>query len=1168
MKHLYGKTFLQTFFSLLIFISNFGYMRAKENDNNNTQPLHKTQTSNYYAPMLINNIFNYYGNNGDGSYNIFSAANEGFEFPKGSNYGTTVFEDGLVWTAFQNDTLKCGGSTYNHGLQPGRILTSGTATSLPVADDPTKAEYRIYRVRPDMKPTANSDSAAFENSLLASSEVTLISRFERSTTVDQLRQQYWEDWNEWPASEGAPFTDVNHDGVYEPTIDIPGFPGADQTEWMVMNDLNQALSVNLYGSTPIGLEVQRTIWAYNTSGAMANTIFIQYKLFNKSGVRLDSMYLAQWADPDLGVAGDDYVGCDTLLNLGFCYNGQARDANYFNLGLAPPAVGFDLLQGPIVPSVSIDSAIFGGRRVHGYKNLPMTAFSWVLKCCFDNDPQLRDLQGTSQWYNFMRGLHSNTGEQLLNPITGLPTTYIFSGDPVAGTGWNDGLWVDGTFLYPADRRMALCSGPFTMAPGDTQEIVIATIAAQGTDRLQSVSELKSYDKIVQKIFDSFFTTIPPSATVSVSTAGNNATVYVSSNAVHKKIISITASLKKYDGSTVATLQLYDDGAHQDGQAGDGVFGGSATIPQRSEGLYADFFVQYASGDTTTWDHVLKNITTAQPLKLLSSHIVSDNLNQDGIANPGENVRYVFSLMNGSAVQLTNLTITPFGRVFEFNSPQQSITITQLNPSSQVVLSYDPTNPSTYFSFDVPDHFTGSTFQDILKIEDAHGDVWFDTLMFPVKPLIYPYVNGTTRHVSGSAAGAFSVSVVEAPKTTNHTYFISWVDSINTNGDPGYSVMDSTTLQMLLVNQPLPDEYGHTSPEIDGFKILFGSIDTAVGLYNWGFIGTRHWTFSNAAELHLSLFSGAIGTAYNEWYSSSTILPKNMHDIEFDFAITDTAGNILSPNDSNVSFAYRYLRNSSAPAAQPSFAPFIVHSGAGFAYQDYNKSMPLAAYEVIGSQKRRLMIGFLENNVPKGLVDGKYWPPYYNNPVSGNNTDTTGPMEWFFVFDKDYSTTPDPTFEVDISSTKIPMMVFGTPARRDTGAWSGPSPSWSFILLSHHNPTNQDVWAFTPTRDVVLPPVSVSVFQNYPNPFNSSTTIQYEIPMRGKVTVTIYDILGRVVKTLINTEQPGGVYKTTWDMQTNEHIQVSSGVYFYRVMFSGDDLAHTSFVGVKKMLVLK
>ena len=143
----------------------------------NTTTLAKTATVNVYSPMDINNIFNYYSNNGDGSFNQFTTNDEGFEFPIGSTQATCIFEDGLVWTAFKSDTLYCGGSTYIHGLQGGRILTAGTANTLPVPDDPSNPASRIYRVRPDIRPTANADTIALETSLLQNSEVGYINQY-------------------------------------------------------------------------------------------------------------------------------------------------------------------------------------------------------------------------------------------------------------------------------------------------------------------------------------------------------------------------------------------------------------------------------------------------------------------------------------------------------------------------------------------------------------------------------------------------------------------------------------------------------------------------------------------------------------------------------------------------------------------------------------------------------------------------------------------------------------------------------------------------------------------------------------------------------------------------------------------------------------------------------
>lgn len=479
------------------------------------------QTNNYYLPMDINNVFNYYGNNGDGSFNKFSTSNEGFEFPIGSNSGTCIFEDGLVWTAFKNGKLYCGGSTYNHGLQAGPIKQYGTATTTPVAANPSNSSYIIYRVRPDIRPTTNSDTVALEQQILQTSEVPYIDRYQAFSAA-QLQQMYWDAWKNWPASEGAPYTDAkgvahpNGGPNYNPATCVPGVPGADQTMWMVMNDMDSAAVYGLYGSYPLGLEVQRTIWAYNRSGALGNTIFLSYKLINKSGLPLDSMYVSQWADPDLGYAGDDATGCDTTRSLGYVYNGEATDANYAQLGLAPPSAGFDFFQGPLVKAAATDTAIFNLGYRAGYKNLPMTAFDFFIN---GNqtfaDPNLGDSTGTLQWYNLMRGRVSTTGQLFPSSVTG-GSNFCYPGDPVTGVGPT--FIGQGAVSAPADVRMCLCSGPFNMAAGDTQEVVVAAIGAQGSSYLSSVSLLKYYDDLAQTAYNYLFNlpSAPPAPNVSVA----------------------------------------------------------------------------------------------------------------------------------------------------------------------------------------------------------------------------------------------------------------------------------------------------------------------------------------------------------------------------------------------------------------------------------------------------------------------------------------------------------------------------------------------------------------------------------------------------------------------------------------------------------------------------
>ncbi|HVN47190.1 MAG TPA: hypothetical protein VMU30_00055, partial [Bacteroidota bacterium] len=488
-----------------------GVAKNKQNAPASTNGLRKTTTNDMYHPMLINNIFNYYSNNGNGSYNPFTSAAEGFEFPKGDNLATVIFEDGVVWGCKQSGSLKVGGSTYWHGLQAGPILTNGTATTNPVADDPSSAANRLYRVRRDLPPIAgvtdpDDPAAAAELAIVQNSEVALIDRYETGTTAETILKQYWADWTNWPVSEGAPFNDINGDGHYDPTVDIPGVPLADQTMWYVANDLDANRVANLSGSLPIGLEMQRTIWAYNLNGALANTIFASTKIINKSGKELDSMYVAQWADPDNGDANDDFVGCDTTRSLGYVYNGEATDANFANYGLVPPAAGFDFFQGPIIKSTNpTDTAIFDLKYRLGYKNLPMTSFNYFING--NNtyaDPANASYSGTIQWYNLLKGLVGITGAQYINPVTNVATTYVLSGDPVAGTGWIDSS--------PGDRRMALCSGPFTMMDGDTQEVVVANLAGRGADYLSSVTILKTEDDFAQSIYNKLFSfPQPPSA---------------------------------------------------------------------------------------------------------------------------------------------------------------------------------------------------------------------------------------------------------------------------------------------------------------------------------------------------------------------------------------------------------------------------------------------------------------------------------------------------------------------------------------------------------------------------------------------------------------------------------------------------------------------------------
>ncbi|MDH4035602.1 MAG: dockerin type I domain-containing protein, partial [candidate division Zixibacteria bacterium] len=223
------------------------------------------------------------------------------------------------------------------------------------------------------------------------------------------------------------------------------------------------------------LELDADLFTFIPSSAISTvavspdrTIYTKYKLFNKGGNVIEDAYISLWADPDLGEYTDDLVGCDTMLDLFYCYNSDNHDAGHYED--TPPAVGFRIMSGPIVPGNPDDTADFDGVLMPGYKNLPMTAFSKYIN---GTDPN-----NFVETYNYMRGLYANGTPYMYN---GNVLSFMHSGDPVTNYGDLD--------FDPYDRRMMGSCGPFTMMPGDSQYIFIKMAVGQGPDRLSSITAL-------------------------------------------------------------------------------------------------------------------------------------------------------------------------------------------------------------------------------------------------------------------------------------------------------------------------------------------------------------------------------------------------------------------------------------------------------------------------------------------------------------------------------------------------------------------------------------------------------------------------------------------------------------------------------------------------------
>ncbi len=271
--------------------------------------------------------------------------------------------------------------------------------------------------------------------------------------ADSMQSNPNTDYNEWPVGQGAPV-----DGYGRPYL------RGQQTLWSVCNDANPATHTLVASqSVPLGIEVRQTIWAHDDI-SRNRIVYMEFGLFNKGGNDITEAYLSIFLDPDLGWAEDDLTGCDTLNDIMFCYNHSDSDYVY---GKQPPALGVKMAYGPAVVATG-DSAIFFGKIIHDYKNLPMSGFV--------SYPNGNDPQNTSESYNLMRGLNRN-GTPLANG-----SKYSYPGDPVAGTG--------DLQTAPGNPHFVGSFGPFDFPAGDSQYVLIKLGIGQGADRLSSITDLK------------------------------------------------------------------------------------------------------------------------------------------------------------------------------------------------------------------------------------------------------------------------------------------------------------------------------------------------------------------------------------------------------------------------------------------------------------------------------------------------------------------------------------------------------------------------------------------------------------------------------------------------------------------------------------------------------
>jgi hypothetical protein len=379
---------------------------------------------------------------------------------------------------------------------------------------------------------------------VASTDSTIMANFNRVWKIDQCAINAYTSWLSfgmpgpnpvdsvsmeaiinWPSvnPDGSPlasFNDLNSNGIYEPLAgEVPIIKG-DEAIFFVCNDRGGLHTET--GGASIGIEIQGMIYEYSCSSdsSLFNTFFENYKIINKSSFRLDSVFVGNWSELDIGSPYDDFIGCDVSRGTYYGYNGDSIDdmppAGMQAYGTNPPALGVVFLAGPYADPNGIDDPASAtpngtnyGDGIIDNERLGMSKFHY-----YNNDlSSIGSPSSPPEFYNYMAGAWKDGTPMMYGGIGhlsgGVPCDYMYPGnsDPSGfGTiGSPQPIWDEQTAgNIPGDRRGLGVFGPLTFQPGAINDITYAYVFAKATSggNLASVALLQDRIDSVRQKFNS------------------------------------------------------------------------------------------------------------------------------------------------------------------------------------------------------------------------------------------------------------------------------------------------------------------------------------------------------------------------------------------------------------------------------------------------------------------------------------------------------------------------------------------------------------------------------------------------------------------------------------------------------------------------------------------
>ena len=1052
-----------TVFTLVMLLTVSTVLEARDKNVSNF-----SSTSNYvdsvgtfdgnkiYADVANNGLFLDYHVSGDSA----------LEWPKGTG-AHSIFQSALWMGATVNGSIRTIVGDYTQDMGPG-----------PWGGDPLAAVHRIYKV---------------EKSMLAS-------------PLD------FADFQDWPVDFGAPWVDVDGDGTYSPLPagpDHPEFVG-DQVLWFVSNDGDPAYKLN-FGTSPLNVEIQTTMFGFDRPDVFGDMVFLKQLVINKGQDDLVDTYMGLWSDPDLGYAGDDLVGCDVDLGMGYVWN-DGDDSTYSTLDIGTPAAGYDFFQGPMVPCEDGDSeevcpaegAKMFGTRHPGKKNLKMSSFAFYI----NGDATYTDPSDENEGYYYLQGLRKD-GSAYPNDIAGdlYDQKFCFYGDPTQTHGSANP--VDGNYAASADRRFLMSVGPFTMAAGDSQEVVFGIFHAAGGDALSSVTYLKEVDALAQTAYDIDFALpdSPPSPNVTASAFADQI-ILVWDDTAESYSATSEVDLDANGNPTTFLFEGYNVYQYETA-SGAGAMKRLATY-------------DVVNGVTEIYDTVF-NASLGENINIRTQFGSDSGLAQfHAISTDG---------LNGNSKLTTNRAYNYAVTAYGYNADGIPKTL----ESSPVYLTVRPEVPNTMTAgentasagdvvsaaHDGPSQ--GSVDMVVVDPSQLTGDdysVTFDDAM----PDGTAAVNWTLTNVTTGEVLVANNAVVGGVNTATGLEV----------GPGGTPVVHGFQVQ---VNGPQEDllsvsEWDH------GWKENNVERDPAVSYVPWASLGRTGYIIENRAGEHYAMPYTRDFDRFNYWESD---------DVELDFSTPSVGWDYISETVIGYADFSAYRHNFATGQKEQMYAGWW--DSDGIAGHSLSASWTGPIY---GKNAWEPIYTFV------GMVATPYDPAKEAQYIADNDLTTSGGCGWGSGGSCDNTTTGGAGIGYPYMTATLFTDYLGSgvlPTQAGFEYWGGFTTASSVVFQMSKPNSSADTFTFSTAglemESNDFDPDRISV---WPNPYYGYNPEERDaldrrvmfshLPTEGPATIRIFALDGTLVRTIKHNDM--GSQHTYWDMKNNFELPVASGMYVAHV----------------------